>query len=102
MDARQLEYVVAVAEELNFTRAAARCHVAQSALSHQIARLEREQGVTLFERTSRSVRLAPAGALLLPRARAVLAEIESARAELAELAGVVTGRLRIGMIGSTG
>ncbi len=66
MDARQLEYFVAVAEELSFTRAAARCHVVQSALSYQIARLEREQGVTLLERTSRSVRLAPAGAVLLP------------------------------------
>jgi DNA-binding transcriptional LysR family regulator len=102
MDARQLEYFVAVAEELSFTRAAARCHVVQSALSYQIARLEREQGVTLLERTSRSVRLAPAGALLLPRARSVLAELAAAEAELAELAGVITGRLRIGMIGSTG
>jgi DNA-binding transcriptional LysR family regulator len=102
MDARQLEYFVAVAEELNFTRAAARCHVVQSALSYQIARLEREHGVTLLERTSRSVRLTAAGELLLPRARAVLAELDAARAELAELAGVITGRLRLGMIGSTG
>ena len=102
MDVRQLEYFVAVAEELSFTRAAARCHVVQSALSYQIARLERENGVALFERTSRSVRLAPAGELLLPRARAVLAELERPRAELAELAGVITGRLRLGMIGSAG
>jgi DNA-binding transcriptional LysR family regulator len=100
MDVRQLEYVVAVAEELSFTRAAARCHVVQSALSYQIARLERETGVQLFERTSRSVRLAPGGDLLLVRARRVLAELDLARAELAELAGVVTGRLRLGMIGS--
>ena len=102
MDVRQLEYFVAVAEELSFTRAAARCHVVQSALSYQIARLEREHGVTLFERTSRSVRLAAAGELLLPRARAVLDELDVARAELAELAGVITGRLRLGMVGSTG
>ncbi len=102
MDVRQLEYFVAVAEELNFTRAAARCHVAQSALSYQIARLEREHRVTLFERTSRSVRLAAAGELLLHRARAVLDELDVARAELAELAGVITGRLRLGMVGSTG
>ena len=74
----------------------------QSALSYQIARLEREHGVTLFERTSRSVRLAPAAALLLPRARAALAELDAARVELAELAGVITGRLRLGMIGSAG
>jgi DNA-binding transcriptional LysR family regulator len=100
MDVRQLEYFVAVAEELNFTRAAARCHVVQSALSYQISRLERETRVTLFERTSRSVRLAPAGELLLPRARRVLAELDLAGAELAEFAGVLTGRLRLGMIGS--
>src|SRR3954447_5843099 len=102
MDVRQLEYFVAVAEELNFTRAAARCHVVQSALSYQIARLERQHGVTLIERTSRTVRLAPAGELLLPRPRAVLDEVNAARAALGELAGVITGRLRIGMIGSTG
>ena len=102
MDVRQLEYFVAVAEELSFTRAAARCHVVQSALSYQIARLERESGVVLFERTSRSVRLAPAGDVLLPRARRVLAELDIARAELAALAGVVTGRLRMGVIGSAG
>jgi DNA-binding transcriptional LysR family regulator len=102
MDVRQLEYFVAVAEELSFTRAAARCHVVQSALSYQVARLEREHGVTLLDRTSRSVHLSAAGALLLPRARAVLDELETARAELAELAGLITGRLRLGMLGSTG
>src|SRR6478609_4625878 len=100
MDARQLEYFVAVADELNFTRAAQRCHVVQSALSYQISRLERESGVLLFERTSRSVRLAPGGEVLLPRARSILAEAELARSELDELAGVLTGKLRIGMIGS--
>ena len=102
MDVRQLEYFCAVTEELNVTRAAARCHVAQSALSYQIARLEREHGVSLFERTSRSVRVTAAGELLFHRARAVLDELDSARAELAELAGVITGRLRLGMVGSTG
>jgi DNA-binding transcriptional LysR family regulator len=101
MNVRQLEYFVAVADELNFTRAAARCHVAQSALSYQVSRLEREHGVTLFERTSRSVRLAAAGELLLPRARHILTEIDTAGSELAALTGVVTGRLQLGMIGST-
>jgi DNA-binding transcriptional LysR family regulator len=101
MDARQLEYFVAVADELSFTRAAARCHVVQSALSYQIARLERESGVTLFDRTSRSVRLAPGGEVLLPRARRILAELEIAGAELTALAGVQTGRLRLGVIGTT-
>jgi len=102
MDLRQLEYFVAVAEELSFTRAAARCRVAQSALSHQVARLERRQGVVLFERTSRAVRLAPAGELLLPRARRILAEVDETTSALAAFAGVLTGRLRLGVVGSTG
>ena len=102
MDLRQLEYVVAVAEELSFTRAAARCHVVQSALSYQVARLEREVGVRLFERTSRAVQLAPGGELLLTRARRILAEVDLARAELSELGGVTIGKLRLGMIGSAG
>jgi DNA-binding transcriptional LysR family regulator len=101
MDVRQLEYFVAVADELNFTRAAAACHVVQSALSYQIARLERETGVLLFDRTSRSVRLAPGGEVLLPRARRILAELDIAAAELTALAGVQTGRLRLGVIGTT-
>ena len=54
----------------------------------------------MFERTSRSVRLAPAGEMLLPRARQLLADLDLARSELAALAGVVTGRLRLGMVGS--
>lgn len=102
MDLRQLEYFVSVAEERSFTRAAARCHVVQSALSYQISRLEREQGVTLFHRTSRTVALAPAGELLLPHARALLHGVDVARAELAAFSGLLTGRLRIGMVGSVG
>src|SRR3954453_601598 len=102
MDLRQLEYFVAVAEERSFTKAAARCHVVQSALSYQIARLEREHGVTLFHRTSRSVRLAPARDPPLPHARQLLHGAEVARAELAAFAGVLTGRLRLGMVGSLG
>jgi DNA-binding transcriptional LysR family regulator len=102
MDLRQLEYFVSVAEEGSFTRAAARCHIVQSALSYQIARLEREHRVPLFHRTSRSVRLTPAGELLLPHARRLLDGAEVARAELAAFSGLVTGRLRLGMVGSVG
>jgi DNA-binding transcriptional LysR family regulator len=98
MDLRQLEYTVAVAEELSFTRAAARCHIVQSGLSYQIARLERELGTPLFERTSRSVRLTPAGELLLPHARRVLGDLESATAEISALTGLVQGNLRLGVI----
>jgi DNA-binding transcriptional LysR family regulator len=99
MDIRQLNYFIALAEELNFTRAAARCQVVQSALSYQIARLEQEYSVVLFERTSRRVSLTTAGELLLPRARRIIAGLDDAQNELAELAGLVTGQLRIGRAG---
>jgi len=98
MDLRQLQYAVAVAEDMNFTRAAARCHIAQSGLSHQIAQLEREIGAPLFARTSRSVRLTPAGQVFLPYARRLLREAQEALAAVTALRGVVPGRLRIGTI----
>jgi DNA-binding transcriptional LysR family regulator len=97
MEVRQLEYVVAVAEEGSFTRAAQRCHVAQSALSQQVARLERELATKLFERTSRSVRLSESGATLLPHARRILEDMANARLALDQLAEIITGQLRIGM-----
>lgn len=93
-----MRYVVAVAETRNFTRAAERCLVVQSALSHQIARLERELGAKLFDRTSRRVRLTPAGEAFLPAARQALDAAERARAEVAAAAGEIRGRLAIGTI----
>jgi DNA-binding transcriptional LysR family regulator len=95
---RQLQYAVVVGEELNFTRAAERCHIAQSGLSHQVAQLEREIGAALFLRTSRSVRLTPAGHVFLPYARRLLREAEEALASVAALRGVVPGRLHVGAI----
>jgi DNA-binding transcriptional LysR family regulator len=98
MDLQQLRYVVAVAELGNFTRAAERCFVVQSALSHQIAKLEQELGARLFHRTSRSVALTPAGAALLPAARECLTAAERARAEVYAATGTIRGRLAVGMI----
>jgi DNA-binding transcriptional LysR family regulator len=98
MELQQLRYVVAVAELGNFTRAAERCFVVQSALSHQIAKLERELGARLFHRTSRSVALTPAGAALLPAARECLMAAERVRAEVDAATGVIRGRLAVGMI----
>ena len=69
MNERQLEYVVAIVETGSFTAAAERCHTAQSALSHQVASLERHLGTQLFDRSGRSVRLTAAGRSLLPVAR---------------------------------
>ncbi len=93
-----MRYVLAVAETNSFTRAAERCLVVQSALSHQIARLERELGAKLFERTSRRVRLTPAGAAFLPAARQCLDAAELAAAEVAAAVGEIRGRLAVGLI----
>ncbi|MGP4098376.1 LysR family transcriptional regulator [Nonomuraea sp. KM90] len=98
MELQQLRYVIAVAETSNFTRAAERCRVVQSALSHQIAGLERELGARLFERTSRRVRLTPAGEAFLPAARECLEAADRARAEVAAASGEIRGRLAVGAI----
>src|SRR5215471_12580366 len=96
MDLRQLRYLVALADERHFTRAAAREQVAQPALSQQIRRLEAEVGIPLVHRTTRRVELTEAGENLVVRARRALAEVDAARAELADLAGVRSGHLLIG------
>src|SRR5919202_1228598 len=98
VELQQLRYVVEVAETSSFTRAAERCLVVQSALSHQIARLERELGARLFERTSRRVRLTPAGAAFLHAARQCLDAAERAVAEVAAAVGEIRGRLAVGLI----
>ncbi|MGO4203412.1 LysR substrate-binding domain-containing protein [Rhodococcus sp. TAF43] len=72
MDFRQLRYFLAVSEELSFSRAAERCFISQSAISHQITKLEQELGAPLFERSTRVVRLSPAGTRLVPIAQEVL------------------------------
>ena len=102
MDLRQLQYVVAVADSLSFTRAAERCHVVQSALSHQVQRLEAELDTRLFERTSRSVRVTPAGELLVAYARQILVMVGEARGELDALAGLERGELAIGATQTAG
>jgi DNA-binding transcriptional LysR family regulator len=102
MELRQLRYLVAVAEERHFTRAAAREHVAQPALSQQIRKLEAEVGLALVQRTTRRVAMTQAGELLVERARHVIAEIDAAQAELQVLAGVQSGRLSIGALHTMG
>jgi DNA-binding transcriptional LysR family regulator len=98
VDVRQLRYVEAVARHRHFTKAADELHVAQSALSHQIRRLERELGSPLFERTSRRVITTEAGRVVAARARRVFAELDGAREEVDELRGVLRGRIRIGAL----
>jgi DNA-binding transcriptional LysR family regulator len=100
MELRQLEYFVAVAEERNFTRAAERVHVAQPAVSSQIARLEREVGYRLLDRSRRETRLTAAGHAVLPYARAALNAVANARLAIDELTQLVKGTVTLGAVTS--
>jgi DNA-binding transcriptional LysR family regulator len=100
MEIRWLEAFVAVAEELHFGRAANRLQMAQSPLSQTIRRLERELGVTLFDRSTRSVALTPAGEALLPHAHRVFEELELARQATRAVSGVFYGTVSIGFSGA--
>jgi LysR family transcriptional regulator, transcription activator of glutamate synthase operon len=102
MELRQLRYLDAVARRRSFTRAALDLHIAQSALSQQVARLERELGVELLRRTTRRVEVTEAGELVLARARRALAEVDGVRADLDALRGLVRGTLRLGGVPPVG
>jgi len=93
---RQLEYFRAVARELHFTRAAAALNMAQPALSQHIRKLERQLGLTLFERDRHGVALTPAGAALLEHAERILADIAAVDDELHDWAQGVRGVIRLG------
>ncbi|MET8827849.1 LysR family transcriptional regulator [Streptomyces sp. NPDC004610] len=98
MELRQLEYFVAVAEERNFTRAAERVHISQSGVSAQIRQLERELGAELFDRSGRTATLTPAGKAALEHARTALAASAAVGVAVAEVSGVLRGRLTAGMV----
>jgi len=100
MDIQQLAYVVAIAEERSFTRAAARLEVAQPGVSAQIRRLEQELGEALFDRSDRHIRLTAAGDALLPFARAALEAVEMGRQAVASLHGLESGQVTVGMVPS--
>jgi DNA-binding transcriptional LysR family regulator len=95
VELRQLEYFAAVARHRHFTRAADELYVTQSALSQQVRRLEEELGLALLSRTSRGVELTPAGEDLLARAESILTEVERARGEMDQHAGVSRGLVRV-------
>jgi DNA-binding transcriptional LysR family regulator len=100
MELHQLEYFLAVVEEGGFTRAAARLRVAQPGVSAQIRKLERELGLPLLDRTTRSVHITAAGEAVLPHARAALAAVDAARQAVDELAGLTRGRVAVGTVSS--
>jgi DNA-binding transcriptional LysR family regulator len=100
MELRQLKYFVAVAEELNFTRAAKRCHIAQPPLSQQIKKLEEELETKLFDRTNRAVSLTKEGKSFLCVARNTLDTLECGVSKIKSIARGEIGILRIGFLNS--
>jgi DNA-binding transcriptional LysR family regulator len=100
MELRHLRYFVAVAEELNFSRAAERLHIAQPPLSQQIQSLENELGVRLFDRGERPIRLTESGLVLLEQASPLLARLDEIVATVRRIGKGQTGAIRIGFVGS--
>lgn len=101
MDLRDLEALIAVAEELHFGRAAARLHIAQPPLSNRISQLEKELKLQLFQRNTRNVTLTDAGARLLDPARRALAQMAAVRDMATSIASGEEGRVRIGFAGAS-
>lgn len=100
IDLRHLRYFLAVAEELHFGHAARRLHIAQPPLSQQIRRLEQEIGYPLFLRTSRSVKLTPAGKALMDRAHRTLQKVDDDLEAVRSVARGEVGVLKVGFVGS--
>ncbi len=100
MELRQLRYFTALAEELNFTRAAERLHISQPPLSAQIAQLEDEMGIKLFRRSSRRVELTPAGTAFLRDVRVVQDRLKEAVQRAQGIHAGLEGRIEVGLSGS--
>lgn len=100
MELRQLRYFMAVADELHFGRAAQKLHMSQPPLSVQVGRLEREVGTPLFVRSTRRVTLTAAGLHLQERARRILDEVDSVRAEMRDYVDGLAGQLTVGFVSS--
>jgi DNA-binding transcriptional LysR family regulator len=102
MELRHLEYFVAVAADQNFSRAAQRIHVAQSALSASVGKLEKELGVPLFDRSKRQIELTAAGDVFLDHAREVLHAAHRAQSSVDDYRGQLTGTVTLGTLMSWG
>src|ERR1700741_5558939 len=102
MEMRQLEYFIAVASEMNFSRAAQRIHVVQSALSASVGRLEKELGVELFDRSKRQIALTSAGDVFLQHAREVIHTVQTAQSSVEGYRDQLTGTVTLGTLMSWG
>ena len=100
MELRQLEYFLAVAEDLNFRRAAERLHMTQPPLSQQIRQLEIEMGLTLFDRSTRRVQLTAAGEVFRQSASRLLRQLQDSIAEARDVASGLAGQLALGFVPS--
>ena len=102
MELRHLRTIVAVAQHRSLTKAGEELYLTQSAISQQIRRLEKELGIEVFRRTSRSVELTAEGRVILGYAQRVLSEVDGMHSELEEITGLLRGQLRIGGVYPTG
>ncbi|MFC4101017.1 LysR family transcriptional regulator [Paenibacillus xanthanilyticus] len=102
MEFRQLQYVIQIAKEKNFSRAAEKLHIAQPSLSQQLSKLEKEIGVLLFRRTTNSVELTHAGSVFVDKAQTILDSIEQLKQELDDLSHMRKGKLVVGCLPMTG
>jgi DNA-binding transcriptional LysR family regulator len=102
VELRHLEYFIAVAAELSFSRAAERIHVVQSALSVAVAKLEKELGVALFDRTRRQIALTATGEVFLEHAREVIHAAHRAQSSVADYRDQLTGSVTLGTLMSWG
>ena len=102
MELRQIQYFVAVADELHFGRAAERLHIGQPAVSQQVRRLERELGAQLFDRSGRTVTLTPFGRALLPEGRELLAALDSFTIKARRMATRGAATFRVGISSALG
>lgn len=102
MELRQLHYALAIAKELNFSRAAEKLHIAQPSLSQQLAKLEKEIGVQLFSRSTNSVELTHAGKVFMEKAQTIVDMVEMLKREMDDISHMRKGKLVVGSLPITG
>ncbi|HEX7057081.1 MAG TPA: LysR family transcriptional regulator [Bacilli bacterium] len=102
MELRQLQYVIKISEELNFSRAAEKLHIAQPSLSQQLSKLEKELGVILFQRSTNSVELTYAGQAFVENARKIIDSVEQLKQEMDDISQMRKGKLIVGSLPITG